>query len=61
LPEKEWPGGEETNSLKNKAATAALTLTSEVLKELQEFFKVNYPKALERVKVLLKGRMIGSR
>lgn len=50
--EKEWTGGEESYSLSEKDGTTTLTATFDVPLELEEYFKANYPKALERVKVL---------
>lgn len=50
--EKEWTGGEETFSLAEKDRTTTLTVAFDVPPELEELFKVNYPKALERVKAL---------
>jgi uncharacterized protein YndB with AHSA1/START domain len=50
--EKEWTGGEESYSLAEKHGTTTLTVTFGVPPELEEYFKVNYPKALKRVQVL---------
>lgn len=50
--EKQWTGGEESYSLAEKDGTTTLTVAFDVPPELEEEFKVNYPKALERVKVL---------
>lgn len=50
--EKEWTGGEESYSLAEKDSTTTLAVAFDVPPELEEYFKVNYPKALERVKVL---------
>ncbi len=50
--EKEWTGGEESYSLAEKDGTTTLTVVFDVPLEMEEYFKVNYPKALERVKVL---------
>ena len=50
--EKEWTGGEESYSLAEKDGTTTLIVAFDVPPELEEYFKVNYPKALERVKVL---------
>ncbi len=52
LREKEWTGGEESYSLAEKDGSTTLTVAFDVPPELEEYFKVNYPKALERVKVL---------
>jgi uncharacterized protein YndB with AHSA1/START domain len=49
---KEWAGGEESYSLVEKDGTTTLTVAFDVPPEMEEYFKVNYPKALERVKTL---------
>lgn len=50
--EEQWTGGEESYSLAEKDGTTTLTVAFDVPPELEEEFKVNYPKALERVRVL---------
>lgn len=50
--ENEWTGGKESYSLAEKDSTTTLTVAFDVPPEMEEYFKVNYPKALERVKVL---------
>lgn len=50
--EKEWTGGKERYSLTEKDGTTMLTTAFDVPPELEEYFKINYPKALERVKIL---------
>lgn len=50
--EKQWAGGKESYALVEKDGTTTLTAAFDVPPELEEYFKVNYPKALERVKVL---------
>ena len=50
--EKEWTGGAESYALAEKDGTTTLTAAFDVPPELEEYFKVNYPKALEQVKVL---------
>lgn len=50
--EKEWTGGQESYRLAEKDGITTLTAAFDVPPELEEYFKVNYPKALERVKVL---------
>jgi hypothetical protein len=50
--EKEWTGGEESYSLMEKDGATTLVVIFDVPPELEEYFKINYPKALERVKVL---------
>lgn len=49
---KEWTGGAESYSLAENDGTTTLTAAFDVPPELEEYFKVNYPKALGRVKVL---------
>lgn len=50
--EKQWTGGAESYNLIEKDGITTLTVTLDVPSELEEYFKVNYPKALEQVKVL---------
>jgi len=50
--EKEWTGGKESYSLREKDGVTSLTAFFDVPPELEEYFKVSYPKALERVKAL---------
>lgn len=50
--ENEWTGGTESYSLVEKDGTTTLTAVFDVPLEMEEYFKINYPKALERVKVL---------
>lgn len=50
--DNEWTGGEESYSLTHKDGTTTLTTALGVPPELEEYFAINYPKALERVKVL---------
>lgn len=50
--EKEWTGGQESYRLAEKDGTTTLTVAFDVPEELEEYFKVNYPKALEQVKIL---------
>lgn len=50
--EKQWTGSEERYSLVEEDGTMTLTIAYDVPPELEEMFKVRYPKALERVKVL---------
>ncbi len=49
---QEWTGGKESYKLVEKDSTTTLTVAFDVPPELEEMFKVSYPKALERVKVL---------
>ncbi len=50
--EKEWTGGEESYRLAEKDGTTTLTVAFGVPPEMEEYFKANFPKALERIKVL---------
>ncbi len=50
--EEQWTGGEESYLLAEKDGTTTLTVAFGVPPELEEEFKVSYPKALERVKAL---------
>lgn len=50
--ENEWTGGSERYSLTEKNGTTALVVAFDVPPEMEDYFKTNYPKALERVKVL---------
>lgn len=50
--EKEWTGGTESYTLTEKDGITILTVVFDVPQELEEYFKDNYPKAMERVKVL---------
>jgi uncharacterized protein YndB with AHSA1/START domain len=50
--EKEWTGGNENYALLEKEGVTTLTAEFDVPPELEEYFRDNYPKALERVKVL---------
>jgi hypothetical protein len=50
--ENQWTGGKESYSLAEKDDTTTLTVAFDVPPELKEYFKDNYPKALEQVKVL---------
>lgn len=50
--DQEWTGGKESYSLTEKDDTTTLTAAFDVPPQLEEYFKDNYPKALERVKEL---------
>lgn len=50
--EKQWTGGTESYQLTEKEDGTALNVTFGVPPELEEYFKENYPKALERLKIL---------
>lgn len=49
---KEWTGGKESYALTEKDGVTTVTAAFDVPPELEGYFKDNYPKALERVKVL---------
>lgn len=59
--EKEWTGGAESYSLAEKDGVTTLTVAFDVPPELEEYFKDNYPKALELVKVLAERKQQSSR
>ncbi len=50
--DKQWTGGKESYTLIEKDGTTTLTVSFDVPPELEEYFKINYPKALEKVKML---------
>lgn len=50
--EDEWTGGEESYKLTEDNGVTTLTVSFGVPSEMEEHFTVNYPKALQRVKVL---------
>lgn len=50
--EKQWTGGAESYRLTEDAGTTTLTTAFDVPPELENYFQINYPKALERVKML---------
>lgn len=50
--EKEWTGGAETYTLTAKGGATILTVVFDVPPEMEEYFRLNYPKALEQVKVM---------
>jgi hypothetical protein len=54
--ENQWTGGKESYSLAEKDGITTLTVAFDVPPELEEMFKVSYPKALERVKVLAESK-----
>lgn len=53
---QEWTGGQESYSLSEKDGITTITVAFDVPPEMEEYFTVNYPKALERVKVLAEGK-----
>lgn len=54
--EKEWSGGKESYLLEGENGITFLTVAFDVPPELEGYFKANYPKALEQVKVLAESR-----
>ncbi len=50
--EKEWTGGEESYRLTEKNGTVILAAAFDIPLEMEDYFRTNYPKALERVKEL---------
>ena len=50
--EKDWTGGTESHSLVEEDGVTTLTVEFDVPTELEETFKVRFPKALKRVKIL---------
>lgn len=50
--EKEWTGGEESYALSEIDGITTLNVKFGVPPELEDYFKINYPIALERVKLL---------
>lgn len=48
--EKQWTGGKETYTLTEKDGSTMLTAAFDVPTELEEYFTINYPRALARVK-----------
>ena len=55
---QEWTGGKETYSLAEKDGTTTLSVSFNVPKDMEEYFKNTYPKALEQVKVLAEGKKL---
>lgn len=53
--DKEWTGGEESYSLTEKDGVTTVTAAFGVPPEMEDYFKVNYPKALRKVKTLAEG------
>ena len=50
--EKEWTGGTESYSLAENDGVTALTVAIDVPPGQEETFKIRFPKALERVRML---------
>ncbi len=49
---QEWTGGKESYVLTEKNGTTTLTFVCDVPEKMEDYFKANYPKALEQVKLL---------
>lgn len=49
---QQWTGGKESYSLSETEGTTTLTASFDVPSEMEEYFKVTYPKAFEKIKVL---------
>ncbi len=54
--EKDWTGGKESYRLLENNGTTTLTVAFDVPEKLEEYFKENYPKALERIKELAESQ-----
>ncbi len=50
--DKEWTGATESYTLTENGGTTILTARFDVPPDQEDYFKINYPKALERVKEL---------
>lgn len=50
--EKEWTGGKESYALAEANGVTTLTVVFDMPPEQEEYFQLNYPKALERVQEL---------
>ena len=50
--EKEWTGGMESYSLMENDGITTLNVEIDVPPGLEEIFKIRFPKALERIKIL---------
>ncbi len=50
--ENEWTGGTESYSLTEKDGLTTLSVAFDVPLEMEEYFQINYPKALEQVREL---------
>lgn len=49
---KEWTGGKESYTLSQEGNTTTLTVAFDVPPNLEQYFEIHYPKALEQVKLL---------
>jgi uncharacterized protein YndB with AHSA1/START domain len=56
--ENQWTGGQESYLLTEKEGVTVLTVAFNVPPELEEYFNMNYPKALECVKELAEKRIV---
>lgn len=56
LRKQEWTGGEESYALTEQNGMTILTAAFDVPPELEDYFTINYPKALNRVKELAENR-----
>ncbi|MDQ5950915.1 MAG: hypothetical protein QG639_192 [Patescibacteria group bacterium] len=54
--DKQWTGTQEKYTLVEKDGTTTLVVEFGVPPELEEYFKINYPKALERVKEMAESK-----
>ena len=50
--ENEWTGGKESYSLTETDGTITLSVAFDVPEKMEGYFKINYPKAFEKVKEL---------
>jgi len=50
--QKEWTGGKESYTLTEKDGVTVLTVKSDIPQELEGTFRVNFPRALARIKAL---------
>ncbi len=50
--EKEWTGGKESYRLVEKNGLTTLTVAFDIPHSQEEYFRINYPKALARIKEL---------
>ena len=50
--EKEWTGGIESYSLTEKNGVTTLTVKTDIPQEQEETFRIRFPRALNRIKIL---------
>lgn len=55
--DNQWTGSQETYVLTQNDGTTTLTVTFGVPSELEEYFRENYPKALEKIKQLAESKV----